>query len=63
MLSIFSRMTRLDSGLSTKGRDLDRIQGWLTARSEGAQFDDWKESLSPGDRARVTSASQKFASK
>ena len=45
-----------------KGRDLDRVQGWLTASSEGALFDAWKGSLSPGDRARVTSASQKFAS-
>ena len=45
-----------------KGRYLDHVQRLLTMSSEDIKVRRFKDSLSPGDRARVLSASQKFAS-
>ena len=44
------------------GKDLEKIQRCLTLSHESKLYAEWNASLSIGDRARATSASQKFAS-
>ena len=44
------------------GLELDTVQGALTSSHEAILFASWEQTLSSGDRARVISSRQKFAS-